>query len=216
MTAALGYVRVSTEEQAGSGLGLDAQRATLTAEAARRGWELQLLTDAGVSAKTLDRPGLNRALEVLAAGDAQVLVVAKLDRISRSVSDFAGLLDVAKRQGWSIVALDVGIDMTTAVGEMVAHIMAALAQWERRVIGERTSAALQAKKAAGARLGRPRQLPRKVLERILAERAAGATLQAIAEGLDRDHVPTVRGGRRWYPSTVRAALRSAALDHQES
>lgn len=212
MTRALGYIRVSTEEQAGTGLGLGDQRQALAAEASRRGWSIEVLEDAGYSAKSLKRPAITAALEQLATGAAEVLLVAKLDRLSRSLSDFAGLMDLARRQGWSFVALDLGVDTTTPAGELVANMMAAVAQWERRVIGERTAAALAQKKAAGARLGRPRNLDPAIGERIMRERADGQTLRAIADGLNTDGVPTARGGARWYPSTVRAALRSAELD----
>lgn len=210
-TTALGYLRVSTEEQARSGLGLEAQRAAVQLEADRRGWDLEVLVDDGYSAKDLRRPAITTALQQLAAGDAQVLVVAKLDRLSRSLVDFAGVLELAKKQGWAVVALDLGIDMTTAVGELVASVMAAVAQWERRAIGERTAAALQAKKAGGARLGAPVLLQNEVRGRIQREKAAGLTLTAIAGALNDEGVPTARGGAKWHPSTIRAVLRS--IDH---
>jgi len=82
-----------------------------------------------------------------------VIIVSKLDRLSRSVHDFAGLMQQAQRQGWGLVALDVGIDMTTPVGGLIANVMASVAEWERRVIGQRTAAALAARRAAGVRLG---------------------------------------------------------------
>jgi DNA invertase Pin-like site-specific DNA recombinase len=86
----IGYVRVSTEEQALSGAGLEAQRRAITAECKRRGWELlETIEDAGYSAKDLKRPGVQEALRALEAGDAKALVVAKLDRLSRSMLDFA-------------------------------------------------------------------------------------------------------------------------------
>ncbi|MCA1704859.1 MAG: recombinase family protein [Actinobacteria bacterium] len=103
---AVGYLRVSTAEQAESGAGLDAQRATVEAECARRGWRLvQVFTDAGVSGKSTDnRPALTEALAAVENGAAAALVVAKLDRLSRSVQDAAGLLDRAQRHGWALVA----------------------------------------------------------------------------------------------------------------
>lgn len=123
------YVRVSTDEQRDSGLGLAAQRAKLESECAYRGWtDALFIEDAGHSAKSLDRPGIRRALELLSANDAGVLMVAKLDRLSRSVIDFANLMDLANREGWLLVVLDLGVDMTTATGRMVAGIMAQLAQ----------------------------------------------------------------------------------------
>lgn len=212
-TAVLAYLRVSTEEQAVSGLGLADQRAVIAAEAQRRGWDsVEYVTDDGYSAKSLARPGITEALERLRAGKAGVLVVSKLDRLSRSILDFAGLMAQAEREGWQLVVLDMAIDTTQPSGELVAHVMASFAQYERRIIGARTSAAMQQLKAQGVRLGRPRVMPSEVTERIVRERQDGRTLAAIAEALNADSVPTARGGARWYASTVKAALRSAELD----
>jgi DNA invertase Pin-like site-specific DNA recombinase len=209
---AVAYLRVSTVEQADSGAGLDAQRVTVEADAAGRGWELvEEWVDAGVSGKSLvNRPALARALATVESGRASVLVVAKLDRLSRSVADFASLLDRAQRRGWGLVALDLGVDTTTPAGELVANVMAAVAQWERRAIGQRTREGLAAKRAAGVRLGRPPVLPADVVERIIAERTEGRTLQAIARGLTDDSVPTARGGSTWRPSSISAVLGSSA------
>ena len=209
----IAYSRVSTQEQGRSGLGLRAQRKQLADEAKRRGWtDVEHFVDEGHSAKTLERPGVQQALEELAAGRAQVLMVAKLDRLSRSLLDFASLMDRSRAEGWSLVALDLGVDTTTAGGEMMANVMASFAQFERRLIGERTSAALQAAKARGQRLGRPRQLPAKVLRRIERERGKGSTLAAIADGLNRDGAETAQGGKMWYPATVAKVLQSIELD----
>lgn len=209
----IGYLRVSTEEQKDSGLGLADQRVLIEAEAARREWtELQFIADEGFSAKNLMRPGIAQALDMLRAGEASVLVVAKLDRLSRSLLDFASLMATAQREGWRLVVLDLALDMTTPSGELMAAVMAAFAQYERRLIGSRTSAALQQLKSQGVRLGRPRTLDRAVTGRIVAERAEGRTLAAIAEALNAEAVPTARGGARWYPSTVKAVLASADLD----
>jgi DNA invertase Pin-like site-specific DNA recombinase len=167
--------------------------------------------DAGASAKTLTgRPALDAALDAVQSGDADVLVVAKLDRLSRSVADFAALLDRAQRKGWGLVALDLGVDTTTPAGELVANVMAAVAQWERRTIGQRTREGLAAKRASGVRLGRPPVLPAKVVVRIVQERAAGRTLQAIADGLTAAGIPTARGTGPWRSSSVGALLQSPA------
>jgi DNA invertase Pin-like site-specific DNA recombinase len=114
----------------------------------------------------------------------------------------------AQRQGWALVALDAPVDTTTPAGEAMAHVLATFAQFERRLIGQRTREALAQKRAQGVRLGRPRQLPARVRARIKRRRKAGATLMAIAEELNRDRVPTAQGGQRWYASTVRAVLAS--------
>jgi DNA invertase Pin-like site-specific DNA recombinase len=174
-------------------------------ECERRGWELlRIATDAGASGKTLNgRPELAAALVALDAGEADLLLAAKLDRVSRSVLDFANLMARADRRGWRIVVLDVNVDTTTASGELMATVVAAFAQYERRLIGQRTRDALAAKRAAGVILGRPRTLDPAVRERIVAERASGRGLRAIAEGLNAEGVPTAQGGARWYASTVR-------------
>lgn len=209
----VGYVRVSTEEQSQSGLGLADQRAIIEAEAKRRGWDdFILLADEGYSAKNLARPAIAEALQMLSDKRAAVLVVSKLDRLSRSLYDFAGLMERANKEGWAIVALDLGVDMTTPSGQLMANVMASFSQYERQLIGARTSAALQQLKAQGRRLGRPVTLDRQVAARIVNERANGRTLQGIADDLNAEAVPTARGGSQWYPATVRAVLRSAQLD----
>lgn len=203
----LAYSRVSTEEQASSGAGLDAQRKAIKEEVARRGWQIiEVVEDRGASGRDLNRTGIQRALAMLAAGDAEALVVAKLDRLSRSMLDFASLTQTAQKQGWDLVALDCAVDTTTPAGEAMASVLVTFAVFERRLIGERTREALAAKRAAGVRLGRPSAIPDAVVHRIRAERATGATLREIADGLNADGVPTPCGGRCWRPSSLRAAL----------
>jgi len=208
----VGYVRVSTDEQAANGHGLEAQRDALEAEASRRGWVLTVVEDAGRSGSTLrGRPRLALALEMLRRHEADGLVVAKLDRLSRSVVDFAGILSRARRERWALVALDMGIDTSTPSGELVANVMMSVAQWERRVIGERTRAGLAAAKRRGVRLGRPRTLPAATLERVVTMREQGMTYANIVATLNAEGVPAARGGR-WYETTVALALRSHRLD----
>lgn len=208
----LGYTRVSTDEQHASGAGLAAQHAAIRAEADRRGWELVDIVgeDAGASSATLERAGLAAALARLDAGDVDVLVVAKLDRLSRSVAQGAEVMERAKRRGWSLVALDFGLDTTTPAGEMVANVILSTAQYERRLIGQRTREALAAKREQGVRLGRPQVLPDAVVRRIVDEHAAGRSLRSIAAALESDGIPTARGGAVWHASSIRAALNSQA------
>jgi DNA invertase Pin-like site-specific DNA recombinase len=170
---------------------------------------LEIVEDAGHSAKSLERPGITAALEKLDGGQAGALVVAKLDRLSRSLLDFASLMERARRKGWALIALDLGVDTTTPSGEMMANVLATFAQFERRMIGQRTKDALAEKRAAGVRLGRPRSLPEGVVRRIVRERAKGSTLQAIADRLNTEGVPTAQGGAEWRPSSVRAVVESA-------
>ena len=203
------YVRVSTEEQVDSGLGLAAQRATIEAECDRRGLRLlEIYEDAGLSGKSLERPALTAARDALREGRGSVLMVAKLDRLTRSVHDATGLMLEAEREGWGLVALDVAVDTTTPAGAAMAQVLAVFGELERKLIGQRTRDALAAKKAQGVKLGRPRLLPDDVRERIIAEHRAGKSLSAIARTLNDEGVPTAQGGARWYASTVRAVVAS--------
>lgn len=213
---ALGYVRVSTDEPHASGAGLAAQRKAIRQEAQRRGWQLISVVgeDAGASSATLERAGLTDALGRLDRGEANVLVVAKLDRLSRSVAQGAEVMDRAKRRGWSLVALDFGLDTTTPAGEMVANVILSTAQYERRLIGQRTRDALAEKRAAGVRLGRPRVLEAPVIERIVTARLDGHTLRRIAADLERDGVRTATGLTTWRAATIQAVLRSHERDSQ--
>jgi len=202
----VGYTRVSTAEQGDSGLGLAAQEAAIEAECVRRGWTLAALYSDTLSGKTLARPGLAAALEAVETGAAGGIIVAKLDRLSRSLVDFAGLMARAQAGGWNVVALDLGIDLATPAGEFMANVLASAAQWERRIIGQRTRDALAIKKAQGVRLGRPATLDETIVERIVNEHAAGAGWTTIARTLNADEVPTAHGGARWHASTVRAIV----------
>lgn len=206
----LAYVRVSTEEQGRSGAGLQSQCDAINAECERRGWQLiDSVEDAGYSAGTLKRPGIGQALERLRDGEADALVVAKLDRLSRSMLDFTALMAQAQKEGWALVALDCAVDTTTPAGEAMANILATFAQFERRLISQRTKDALAAKRAQGVRLGRPRSLSDETIDQIVRARGAGQSLDNIAATLNREGVPTAQGGRQWWGSTVSAVVRSA-------
>lgn len=207
----VGYARVSTGEQGQSGAGLAAQRDAIERECDRRGWELvEIVEDVGHSARTLRRPGIQFVLEQLRAGIADGLVVAKLDRLSRSMFDFTAVMAQAQREDWAVVALDLGVDTTMPAGEAMANVLATFAQFERRLIGQRTKEALAAKRAQGVRLGRPPVLSDEIRQRIRRERdLPGTTLATIADGLNADGIPTAHGGMQWWPATVRAVLLSA-------
>ncbi len=207
----VGYVRVSTDEQAVSGLGLAAQRAAIEAECARRGWSLVTIHEDALSGKNLDRPGMTAALAAVESGAASTIVVAKLDRLSRSLVDFASLMARAQASQWNLVALDLGIDLASAAGEFMANVMASAAQWERRIIGQRTKDALAVKRAQGVRLGRPQMVAAELVARIRAAHHAGAGWSALARQLNAEGVPTAHGGSMWYPSTVRAIVLSPEI-----
>ncbi len=206
----IGYVRVSTEEQGRSGLGLDAQRASITAYAGAGNHDLTWAEDVGLSGSSLDRPALRQALAALRRREADALVVAKLDRLSRSLPDFASVLQLARKQRWAVIALDLGVDTTTPAGRLIANVMASVAEWEREVIGQRTSEALRAAQARGVRLGRPPAVPTPLQQRIVADHEDGLSFRAIAEFLNAEGVPTAHGGAAWHPTTVARVYRRAA------
>jgi DNA invertase Pin-like site-specific DNA recombinase len=207
-TRAIAYARVSTSEQVESGAGLADQRQKLAAEITHRGWELvELVEDQGESGKDLNRPQIRRALEMIAAGEADALVVTKLDRLTRSVLDFAELAAWSDRLGVRLVVCDLGIDTGTQTGRLVAGIMAQVAEWERGVIASRTRDAAAVRRAKGERMGRNsvRNSDTALADRIKALRVAGSTWQAIADTLNAEHVPTVRGGSEWRVSSVQSS-----------
>jgi DNA invertase Pin-like site-specific DNA recombinase len=203
----IGYARVSTSEQGASGAGLEAQRSAITAMCDARGWELVAIHEDIASGKSRKRrPGLDAAIAACEDGKAGALIVSKLDRLSRSMLDFAHLLERAKRKEFAVVAFDIGVDTSTSQGKLIAHVLMSVAEWERERIGERTKAALAVKRAQGVKLGRASTLPAAVRRRIARDRANGLSYRAIADRLNVAGVPTGQGGRQWYPMTVRTVL----------
>ncbi|MDP9294045.1 MAG: recombinase family protein [Actinomycetota bacterium] len=188
------------------GAALVAQRRALAAACRRRGWRLvKVGEEARFSAEDRQRPGIQEALP-LELADAEALVAAKRGRLPRSLGELTALIASAHRQGWALLALDCAHETTTPAGEQVATLLAGFAPFERRLISQRTRAALARTRAQGIRLGRPPTMSPYTIERIRRERAAGNSLAAIANGLNADRVPTAQGGRRWYPATVRYTL----------
>jgi DNA invertase Pin-like site-specific DNA recombinase len=152
---------------------------------------------------------------MVAEGEGGTLMVSKLDRLSRSLVDFAGLMVSAQAGGWNLVALDLGIDLSTPAGEFMASVMASAAQWERRIIGQRTKDALAVKKSQGVRLGRRPALGPELVSELTRAYEGGAGWTAIARDLNDRGVPTAQGGKRWYPSTVRAVV-LGGVDYEEA
>jgi|tagenome__1003787_1003787.scaffolds.fasta_scaffold20986228_1 DNA invertase Pin-like site-specific DNA recombinase len=203
-TRVIGYTRVSTVEQGDSGAGLSAQRRAIEEKCRHRGWILVDIIEDVASGKSSARPGLTQALERIESGEALALVAAKLDRVSRSTIDFCGLLARSERRGWKLAVLDLELDTTTPAGELMATVIASVAQYERRMIGERTRLGMAAKKAAGtlkAPVGRSRNVPPDVERRIKKARRAGLSYAKIADQLNAEGIPGGQGGR-WYASTV--------------
>lgn len=209
-----GYARVSTDEQARSGLGLGAQRRTINGEADRHGWQVEQVADEGVSGsvKPEHREALGPVLASLSDGD--VLIVAKLDRLGRSALDVLRIAEAARRDGWRLVACDLGLDTGTPVGAFTLTALAAVAQLERDLIAQRTRDALAEKKAAGVRLGGPVELDDDTRQYVVRLREdEGLSYRKIAKRLSDEGVPTARGGK-WHGSTVQGVLRSVELDRE--
>jgi DNA invertase Pin-like site-specific DNA recombinase len=202
------YLRVSSLDQAQSGLGLHAQRDALDRAAGREDWQLvDELGDANVSGRIPwpRRPGLAAAVRAVQDGRADALAVARLDRLARRTVDALELVD---ELGAGLICLSPELDNTTAGGRLALTVMAAVAAYESEVAGERTREALLSRAANGGRIGRPRTCPDQVLERVLELRAAGATLETIATAMNTARIPTPAGAPTWYASHVSRLLRT--------
>jgi len=152
MTRAIGYIRVSTDKQADQGHSLDAQRAKIEAYAMLYDLEMVDYVIETGSAKNTDREGLQDALQALIRGEAEALVVVKLDRLTRSVGDLGRLVE-CYFQKHALLSVGEQIDTRSAAGRLVLNVLASVSQWEREAIGERTSAAMQHMKAEGQYTG---------------------------------------------------------------
>ena len=206
MIRAIRYHRVSTLDLAESGAGLEAQRLATGSQVIARGFLDAGSYEDSLSGKNTDRPGLQLALSRLAAGDANVLVVSKLDRLSRSVIDMLGLVDKATREGWDLCILDIQLDSTTPAGRMMLTMLAAVAEFERRLIGQRTKDALAVKKSQGVVLGRRSgidQLTQDFIARVYNEEGSYAR---AAKRLNEEGVPTSQGGTQWREGAVWSVL----------
>jgi DNA invertase Pin-like site-specific DNA recombinase/peptidoglycan hydrolase-like protein with peptidoglycan-binding domain len=212
----IGYVTVSAD----SGIGKDDGSSTaIKAMCERSGWELlEIVRDREVG-PTLERPALGYALDRIAHRQADGLVVSDLQRLSRSIGDLGTLMAWFRRARATLVALDLGIDTSTRKGRHVASTLIALSNHAHRRTAHRSRNGLT-EVNADRRTGRPavRHDP-ELLERIAAMRATGMTLQAIADQLNAEGVPTLRGGMKWRPSSIQPALgyrRPGPRDHLPS
>lgn len=143
----IGYVRASTSDQQ---ITLEAQAEKIRAMAIVKGFPIsEIITDSGESAKDLDRPGMTRLLSMIAARDIDGVIIAKLDRITRSVKDLASLMEQFQKKAVSLISVEESLDTSSASGRLVLNIMVSVSQWEREAIGERTKTALKFIKSAG-------------------------------------------------------------------
>jgi DNA invertase Pin-like site-specific DNA recombinase len=238
----LGYVRVSSREQKENGLSLLTQAEKVRMWCVLHGHELvEVVADEGKSAKSLNRPGVQRCLAALRAGEVDGVIVAHLDRLTRSLKDLQLLLEEFFGEGRSqLVSVSDSLDTTTAAGRLVINILMSVAQWQREYIVERTVEVIDEKRANNERTGeipygkrldldgpknargRPMRLivderEAAVLEVIQELDAKGRTLREICAALnDELHIPT-RRGRPWKRSTISDILarlkRAADAEH---
>lgn len=215
-SVAVGYVRVSTDRQAEAGVSLEAQAEKIRAMAVVHGTSLlDVIIDAGESAKSLQRPGMARLMAMVEARQVQIVICAKLDRLTRSVKDLGELLERFQKRGVALVSVAESLDTASAAGRLVLNIMACVSQWEREAIGERTKAALGYKKSqlraySPTPFGFDRNGERLVenisetstLQLIRERRNDGWSLHQIADALNTDGAPTKNGGK-WYARTVK-------------
>lgn len=208
----VGYIRVSTDKQ---DISPEVQRAELEREATRMGYELTLIEELAVSASSVaKRPLIQGALADLKAGKYHGLMVSKLDRLSRNMEDGTRLLADSQRQGWRIICLDLGVDTATVMGAGMFNMALNFAEIERKLIGKRTSEAMQQKAAEGKHMGRASVLADDTRQLIHQLHQEGMSLRKIVAHLNEQGIKTARGGK-WYASTIKAVLESATSERLE-
>ena len=214
----IGYVRVSTAKQEQSGLSVEAQESKIRQYCELYDLDLvDVIIDAGASAKTLDRSGMRTALEMLKTGDVGGLVVAKLDRLTRSIKDLNVLIEEVFDKAALISVAD-QVDTTTPSGRLILNILMSVSQWEREEIGERTKVAMKAKKAKGEYTGGKAPLGWKIDEHgneipdedeqelisIVREyRALRLSYSAISQKLTDAHFTTRTGNAKFSKSAAK-------------
>ncbi len=215
---AIGYVRVSTEEQAKEGVSIEAQTDKLRQYAELYDIDLvDIQIDAGASAKSLDRPGLEAALAALKDGQASALLVYKLDRLTRSVADLGRLIEQYFNE-YTLLSVSDHIDTRSANGRLVLNVLASVSQWERETIVERTQNSLRYMKDQRrvynhlplGYAGKDGQLvpideELLIVTEIKDMRQQGLPLRSIADKLNERGIVGKRGGA-FYASTIRAIL----------
>jgi site-specific DNA recombinase len=213
----IGYARVSTDKQADRGVSLEAQTEKIRAMAVVHTAELaDIIVEAGESAKSLNRPGMQRLLALVDSAAVNAVIVAKLDRLTRSVKDLCELLERFERRGVALISVAESLDTSSAAGRLVINIMTAVGQWEREAIGERTRDAMRHKRSNGERVGNiafgyrlasdgvhvePELTEQASIAAITELRAEGSSLRRIAAALNKRGSRT-RKGSEWRLESV--------------
>lgn len=222
--SAIGYIRVSTQSQANEGVSLEAQEAKIVQWCKANDYELvKVYVDAGISGKRMDtRKELLLALASLKKGMA--LVSYSLSRLARSTKDALEIGESVAKKKADMVSLTEQIDTTTAAGKMIFQLLSVLAEFERNLVAERTTNALQHKKRTGQKYtnitpygfqaidGKLVQVEQEaaVVAEIQAARAGGHTLQSIAGNLNGRGI-TTKTGKTWQPATIHLLLKRTSL-----
>src|ERR671919_1499077 len=205
-TKVLGYVSVEQNGDPEAG-GMGEQARSIDSLCRRRGWHLlELVRDVEAAGGSLKRPGLMYAVERITKGEASCIVVSELSRLANSAADLSRVLQSLARSDGRLVAMDVELDTASDTGRVAANTLLQVGSWERRRVEStrKELAAARARRAAAGQLA-VEDIP-SLKERILEMRREGMTLQAIADQLNEEGVPTIRGGQLWRPSSVQAAL----------
>jgi DNA invertase Pin-like site-specific DNA recombinase len=217
---ALLYARVSTQLQVNDGVSLDVQERQLINAAEFHGFtKWELIREEGRSGKNITgRPALVDALKRLESGDAQALLVTRIDRLARSTTDFLDIVDRANAKGWRLIMLDLNLDTSSYQGRFVVTIMSALAEMERGIIAARQKDVHKDRRARGivwgVDMGPKNKTPDVLKDRILTERFKGLSYREIANGLNADGILSQNGGK-WYATTVKNIV-DAIIGGEES
>ena len=225
---AIGYIRVSSAQQAQEGVSLEAQQAKIEQWCLANGYELvNVFKDEGISGKRMDtRQGLQDALATIKKGNA--FVFYSMSRVARSTKDMLSIGDLITKKRADMVSVIEDFDTTSASGKLMFQMLAVLAEFERNLVGERTATVLQNKKANNQKYcnktpygfkrvdDRLEQVKQevKVVAEIQQARAKGQTLQAIADNLNLRGIPT-KTNKQWQPATIHLLLQRSALVTQQ-
>lgn len=214
---AIGYARVSKPNKGRpDSLSIEVQRAAIEAAAQANGWDLiDIKVDEGKSGSHTRREGLSEALSVVGAGQADMLIVAKFDRLSRDARYWLDLLFDSSKQGWAISVLNDRLDSSTATGWLHCAIRAVFAEYERRLIGERTRDALAVLKANGKELGQASPISSAVRRKVTRWHNDGLSASEIARRLSADPKTPTPSGKDWHHSVVTRLLKRERGSHHE-
>ncbi len=211
------YTRVSTQQQVADGMSLQAQERVLRNAATLYGFsKVELVVEEGRSGKSISgRPALKDALNRLNNGSANALFVSRIDRLARSTTDFLSIVDQAAKNNWRLVLLDLNLDTSTYQGRFVVTVMSALAEMERGIIAERQRDVHKHRRATGhtwgVDIGPKPKIPTEIVQRILDERAAGASMGGIAKGLNKEGILTAFG-KKWSGASIKYVLDKRSID----